>query len=163
MRLTVCDRLKVAIPALAVLLFPWTGVQADVWKWVDAFGETRYVDTARPIFTWVEEERVYFSDTPDHEDAIAVQLVWHSRGNLADLGDDPEAEGDGSTESPEDRAARLEAQREYCQRVTEIHDSYVNAPRMYRTNDKGDREYLSDREVRKAIREIAAAKKDACK
>ena len=31
-----------------------------------------------------------------------------------------------------------------CKRATEAHDSYVNAPRLYRTNDDGEREYLDE-------------------
>lgn len=150
-----------ALLAAVVLFVPAGAALADVWKWTDAFGETHYVESLRPIFTWVEDGRVYYSDTPDHEDAIAVQLVWHSTGTLDDL--DEEGEVADFVESEKQRAERLEAEKRYCQRVTEIHDSYVNAPRMYRSNDDGEREYLSDREQKKAIREIAAVMKEACK
>lgn len=155
-------RIRACLAAVLLLLaFPAGTALADVWKWVDALGDTHFVDTMKPIFTWVDDGRVYFSDTPDHEDAIAVQLVWHSKGTLADV-DEDEATTDRE-ETPEERAARLEAEQKYCQRVTEIHDSYVNAPRLYRTNEDGEREYLSDREVRNAIREIASVRAGACK
>ena len=59
---------------------------ADIWKWLDADGETHFVDTKTSIFTWVDESgRAFYSDTPDHEDAIAVQLVWHSEGSLDEM------------------------------------------------------------------------------
>lgn len=61
---------------LLVLAAPMAG--ADVWRWTDALGNTHFVDTLKPIYTWVEDDRVHFSDTPDHEDAISVQFVWHS-------------------------------------------------------------------------------------
>lgn len=154
---------RVAWLASLLVLLPAAGALADIWKWVDPLGNTRYVETLTPIFTWIEDGRVYFSDIPDHEDAIAVQLVWHSRGTLADLDEDGETEGAAAPETPEERAARLEAEKKYCARVKEIYESYVNAPRMYKTNDKGEREYLSEREVRNAIREIDAVKKMACK
>lgn len=153
-----------ALIALAGL--PLGSALADVWKWVDPLGETHFVDTLKPIFTWVDDDgKVTFSDTPDHEDAIAVQLVWHSRGSLADFDpESPESESEAlAEETPAEREARLQAQAEYCQRVTEIHDSYVNAPRLYRTNEKGEREFLSKTQKRRAIREIASAKKDACR
>jgi hypothetical protein len=48
---------------------------ADVWKWTDAFGKTHFVDTMTPIFTWVDESgKIHYSDTPDHEDAVSVEL-----------------------------------------------------------------------------------------
>lgn len=132
---------------------------ADVWKWVDANGKTRYVDSQSPIFTWTDNGGVYFSDTPDHQDALRVQLVWHSAGSLDDAQGSADGDEDQAPEDPEYLAA-MEA---HCQQITEIHDSYVNAPRMYRDSDDGKREFLTDREVRKAIREIKAARDEACK
>ena len=50
--------------------------EADVWKWVDASGKTHFVDTMKPIFMWSDEfGKVHYSDTPDHEDAVSVELV----------------------------------------------------------------------------------------
>ena len=66
-------------------------------------------------------------------------------------------------ETAAERALRLEAEAEHCRRLTEIHDSYVNAPQLYRTNEDGEREYLSRVETRRQIREIADAMKDGCK
>ena len=151
--------------AIGICALPATA-SADVWMWTDALGKTHFVDTARPIFTWVGDDgRVHFSDMPDHANAVAVQLVWHSSGSLDDLDEnaetDPEALRAGETEI--ERQARQQAQAEYCQRVTEIHDSYKNAPRMYRTNEDGEREYLKKYEVRKAVREVAQVMKQACK
>ena len=47
---------------------------------------THFVDTNKAIFTWVgDDDKLYYSDTPDHKDAVAVQLVWHSAGSLQEL------------------------------------------------------------------------------
>lgn len=158
------SRLRLFTQLSAVfLLIPAPSSMADVWKWVDPLGNTRYVETLRPVFTWVVDGKVFFSDLPAHEDAIAVQLVWHSRGNIADLDENGRSSATDEPETPEEAAVRLEAEKKYCKRITEIHDSYVNAPRMYRVNEQKEREYLSDGEIRKAIREISAVKKSACK
>jgi len=126
--------------------------EASVWKWVDAEGDTHYVDSNRPIYTWVDEYgKVYYSDKPDDEDAISVQLVFVSEGSLDEVSDDKDEAGDGGYaypgESAEERAEREKAENYYCKRATEIYDSYVNAPQLYRTSDEGEREYLSDKEV----------------
>ena len=73
--------------AIIVLAFGLClSAQADVWKWVDAFGKTRYVDTMTPIYTWLDDyDKVHYSDRPEHENAVAVVLVWHSKGTLADV------------------------------------------------------------------------------
>ena len=54
---------------------------ADVWKWVDVYGKTHFVDTMTTIYTWLDEfGKVNYSDKPDHADAVSVELVWHSIG-----------------------------------------------------------------------------------
>lgn len=141
---------------------------ADVWKWVDPLGNTHFVETMKPIYTWLDDaNKVHFSDSPDHEDAIRVQLVWHSGGTLDDLDADPPAdENDAhavSYETAEEREARRKAEELYCRRVTEIYESYLNAPRMYRSDADGERVYLSEREARQAIAEIDAARSEACR
>ena len=59
---------------------------ADIWKWVDENGDTHFVDSETPIYTWLDEAgKRHYADLPGHEDAVSVELVWHSEGNLADL------------------------------------------------------------------------------
>lgn len=141
---------------------------ADIWKWVDANGETHFVDTETTIYTWVDETgRVYYSDTPDHEDAVSVELVWHSPGTLADLeetGDDDASGGYAYPgETAEERAEREAAEAYYCKRATEIFESYLNAPRLYRTSDSGEREYLSEEDAAATIAETKAKMNELCR
>jgi hypothetical protein len=153
---------------ILILLAGFTAAaQADVWKWVDAEGKTHFVDTNTAIYTWVDESGdVHYSDTPDHEDAVAVQLMWVSKGTLADIEEGADESGSGSAypgETPEERAAREKAEEYYCKRATEIYDSYVNAPRLYKTNDSGEREYLSKEEAAATIAETRAQKDELCR
>ncbi len=157
------------IPTTLLLL---TGLcltaDADVWKWVDANGKTHYVDTMTPIFTWVDEfGKAYYSDKPDHEDAVSVELVWHSRGTLDDIdGAEDDSEGGGSAYPGETEAQRLEreqAEAYYCERANEIYESYINAPQLYRTNENGEREYLSKQEAAATIAETKAKRDELCR
>jgi hypothetical protein len=141
---------------------------ADVWKWVDATGKTHFVDTMKPIYTWIDENgKRYYSDTPGHEDAVSVELVWHSSGTLDDL--EGAAGGDADDgyaypgETAEERAEREAADAYYCKRATEIFESYLNAPRLYRTNDAGEREYLSEKEAAATIAETKARMNELCR
>jgi hypothetical protein len=143
---------------------------ADVWKWVDASGKTHFVDTIKPIYTWSDEfGKVHYSDTPEHEDAVSVELVWVSSGSLTDVGSDGGDEESGSSgyaspgETAEERAEREQAEAYYCKRATEIYDSYVNAPQLYRTSESGEREYLSKQEGEAIIAETKAKKDELCK
>ena len=143
---------------------------ADVWKWVDVYGKTHFVDTMTTIYTWLDESgKVYYSDKPEHADAISVELVWHSSGGLDNReGSDgagathPEKEIDPN-ESVSDRFEREAAEAYYCKRATEIYNSYVNAPKLYKTSADGEKEYLSEEEAAETLAETEARVAELCK
>ncbi len=154
-----------AVMGIAVACFA-ASANADVWKWVDANGDTHFVDTDTPIFTWLDENgEVHYSDSPDHEDAVSVEFVWHSEGSLEEL----TAEQSGSAdpeygeETEAERLEREQAERYYCDRAKEVYDSYVNAPRLFRTNDAGEREYLDSKEAAVMLAETRQRKDELCK
>ncbi|NIL94426.1 MAG: DUF4124 domain-containing protein [Woeseiaceae bacterium] len=156
------------ITSIFVLLGFCTAADADVWKWVDANGKTHFVDTMKPIYTWIDEfGKVHYSDTPGHEDAVSVELVWHSPGTLDDVegeeGEDQSGAYADPGETAEERAEREQAEAYYCKRATEIYDSYVNAPQLYRTSESGEREYLSKAEGDAIIAETKAKVDELCR
>src|SRR5210317_1008765 len=149
--------------AILVFVIGFTGLaKADVWSWVDASGKTHFVDTMKSIFTWVDEAgNVHYSDTPEHKDAVPVELVWVSSGTLDTLqakNDEPESGYAYLGETPDEQAEREKVQAYYCKRATEIYDSYVNAPRLYKTGADGEREYLSKEDSAVTIAETRAQK-----
>lgn len=156
------------IASILLLLGFCASANADIWKWVDANGNTHFVDTTTPIYTWVDElDKIHYADTPGHEDAVSVELVWHSSGNLDDVdGGDGEDESGGYAnpgETAEQREEREQAEAYYCKRATEIYDSYVNAPQLYRTSDSGEREYLSKAEGESIVAETKAKVDELCR
>lgn len=152
-------------------------VMADIWKWVDADGNTHFVNTDTPIYTWLDDDgKRHYSDTPDHEDAVSVELIWHSDGSLEELeneGGGKESTGEDSGdeageyaypgETAEQRAEREAAEAYYCKRATEVYDSYVNAPRLYRNGEAGGREYLSEKEAEATIAEMKIKMEQLCR
>lgn len=139
---------------------------ADVWRWIDANGKTHFVDTMKPIYTWIDEfDKVHYGDTPDHEDAVAVQLVWVSSESLMANNEEAESAPGGesdSGETDEQSAARLADDSYYCERATEALDAYLNAPQLYRTNEGGEREILSEAETAATIAETKKKKAEYC-
>jgi hypothetical protein len=159
--------MKNLITVLVLLFGACVVAEADVWKWVDIDGRTHFVDTNTPIYTWVDDRGdVHYSDTPDHEDAVSVELVWVSNGSLDDVAGGEDESGSGYAfpgETPEERAEREKAEAYYCKRATEIYESYVNAPRLYKTNDAGEREYLSKEEAARTIAETRTQMNELCR
>jgi len=101
-----------------------------------------------------------------------VQLVWHSKGTLKDTEFNVETmlaaaeSSDGYAfpgETPKERAEREAAEAHHCKRVTEIYKSYENAPRLYRTDAKGDREYLSDKDAKATMDDAKSKMEQACR
>lgn len=140
--------------------------KADVWKWVDAEGQTHFVDTDSPIYTWVDAGgNIHYSDRPENSNAISVELVWVSKGSLDEVVTGDQASGSGAAdpnETPEEKAEREKAEAYYCKRATEIYESYVSAPRLYKTNESGERAYLSKEDAAKTIADTRAQKDKFC-
>ena len=139
---------------------------ADIWTWTDANGDVHFVNSSTAIFTWQDEYgRVYFSDKPGHESAVLVDLVWHSTGDL-DKSGEPEVQQAAKNEYPDETEAerneREMAEAYYCKRATEIYDSYKNAPRLYKTSESGQREYLSDEEAVATLADTKARVEELC-
>ena len=154
--------MKIFLSVFVFLLCTCGVARADVWMWVDANGNTHFVDTMKPIYTWKDETgRVHYSDTPDHEGAVRVELVWYSSGTLDE--EEKTASTDGYAhpgETAEERHERERAEAYYCKRATEIYESYLKAPDLYKTNEAGERVFLTEEERERTIAETLA-KKDA--
>ena len=143
--------------------------KADVWRYVDESGNTHFVDSNTPIYTWVDEfGKRHYADMPGHEDAASVELVWHSAGNLTELqqgGGSAQESGSNETrpgETPEERFEREQAEAYYCKRAQQIYDSYLKAPRLYKTGDDGTRVYLSDEEAATTLAETKEQVDELC-
>jgi len=155
---------------ITVLLIGFSfNAMADIWIWTDANGEEHLVNSSKPIYTWQDElGKVHYSDTPDHEDAVSVELVWHSIGSTeetetSDSGHSKIAGGNefpGETEG--ERVAREQAEAYYCKRARDIYDSYANAPRLYETGSDGERMYLDEKQIATKLAETEDAVAQLC-
>ena len=158
-------RLFAIVILLAGLSVP---AHADIWKWVDDQGRVHFVESDRPIYTWKDVwGKIHYSDTPDHEDAVSVELIWVSEGSLEELDEDIKSGESGGYafpgETAEERAEREAAEAYYCKRATEIVNSYQNAPSLYKTNDAGERVILSEEEAAATIADAVEKRKGYCR
>lgn len=151
-------------------LFLSVPVHADVWKWVDAKGDTHFVDTDQTIYTWLDESgKVYYADTPGDDSAVSVELIWVSEGTLQDV-EEAQQQPDGGSddfafpgETEADREERKQAEAYYCKRAQEVYESYLHAPKLYKTAEDGTRMYLSDVESKQTIDDTKARVDELCK
>lgn len=154
----------------AILLGFASTASADIWRWSDAQGKVHFVNTLKVIYTWVDEDgKVWYSDTPDHEDAVSVELVWHSAGDdvkeaAASLPPDKKPHDTWAFvgETPEQRLEREKAEQYYCKRAQEVYNSYLQAPRLYKTSESGEREYLSDEDAAQTLADTKARVDELC-
>jgi len=157
------------ITVAALLLSICVNANADIWLWTDAHGEVHMVNSSKPIYTWLDESgRVHYSDTPDHEDAVSVELVWHSTETTVEPAGNQTATAASATrgafpgETEGERVAREQAEDYYCKRAQNIYDSYVNAPRLYETDSDGERSYLDDQQTAAKLEETKSAVTQLC-
>ena len=135
-----------------------TSANADIWKWVDELGETHFVATNRPIYTWLDGREVHFSDKPEHPQAQRVQLAWHSSGDLPDAEREVVSRDRNAVpgETQEEAIERRAAEAYYCRQAQDILATYQNAPQLFRTDENGELQYLSVAEAAQTLEETKA-------
>ena len=134
------------IASILLLFGPCIAANADIWKWVN------------------EDGNVHFGDTPAREYAVNAELVAYTPGkrSTSTSSNGQTNTSRGNDTNPEEIRARQDSQAYYCNRAKEIYDSYVDAPRLYRTSEDGRREYLSDQEAAAALANAEASVAEWC-
>ena len=97
---------------------------------------------------------------------VYVQLVWYSEGTLEDVIEE-EASKDSEEdpyagETADDREQRKAAEAYYCNRAQEIYDSYAKAPRLYKTDENGEKVFLSDEDAAQTLTATKARVDELC-
>jgi hypothetical protein len=139
------------LTAIIVMVFGLClSAHADIWKWVDENGNVHYGDT--PAHDYSNKAQLV-KHTPDHRSTATSS----DRRSDASRGNDVDPD-----ESLPEQQAREEAQAYYCKQAKDIYRSYVGAPRLYRTRDDGQREYLSDEEMAATIASAEASVAEWC-
>lgn len=104
------------------------------------------------MYKWVDEQGiVHFGDRPQHVTALGMAKPTFPAPAVAD-------------QTADDNTQTQDAQtvEEYCAEVRDMYDDYVSAPSLYKTNEKGQREYLSARESRRLIGDLKARLAESC-
>lgn len=116
------------------------------------------------VYVWRDEEgKLHYSDTPAHEDARRVAIesqrtdpaavrerVSAKREERQQREEDLEAYQQAQAEEEATAAESAQDRRAKCERAREKLASYVQARRLYRVNEDGEREYLDGAQMDKA-------------
>lgn len=136
------------LPSFLLMVFLPLAVNAAVYSWVDDKGQVHYSDTPPPEVqakaTDIE------SSATDSGQADAQQAARENRIEQIE-----------ETQAVEEEIAAINAKKaarnaELCKKAREWQTNVTNNHRLYRVNDKGEREYYTSAEIDTARTKAAA-------
>lgn len=154
----VCVSLLVALPGLS---------QAQIYKWKDKDGNTRYSDTPPPSNVKLQNIGTKKVPTPTGKEPLSA-VTQTAAPQAAQPVTSKEIIMEAPIKSPEDAAAEqrqvnAEAEKknkqekesqaklkaENCMAAKANLASYAQGGRVYKMNDKGEREYMDDNDLKR--------------
>ena len=128
----------------ASVAFSAAAVAGEIYKWTDDEGNVHYED--RPTGEAVERVAITSSRTNN----TAVRASIDARRARQAAREDANAEREEEERKAEE-VARIAAERQQkCQESRARMESYLQARRLYRESENGEREYLDDTQVMEA-------------
>ena len=137
-----------AAAALAVPL-----AHAQLYKYVDKNGKTVYSDQA-PADVDSKQVRVPVSNVA----SPGKSAVEQSKDS-----DKAKKEAADKSKKSEQEAQRLAQNEQRCAQLKSNYQIYVDGGRIQKTNEKGEREFMSDAEIESARERTRREMEEACK
>ena len=129
----------------------------EIYKYVDDEGNVHYVD--RPTGESGEERMgITYSGTSN----AAVTAQVQRRQDYMEALEDARSEKASRREAEAQARAEMEARAAKCQESRARLESYLQAHRLYREGEAGEREYLDDEQILKARRKAEEAIQEHC-
>jgi hypothetical protein len=139
-------------PALALIIFAavifaamsGTAQASDIYKWVDAEGNTHFGDRPAGV---AGEERLDIVSRPTDPDTVQQEMQK--------VHDWEDAKTQAAEEAPkgptrEELAADAADRQQKCSMYTQRLQTFIEKRHLYRQNDNGERYYLSEDEMKSA-------------
>ena len=137
---------RLALSCAVVALTIASGAVAnEIYKWTDENGNVHYEDRPTGAAT---EERLYM--TYSRTDSNAVQQRVKARVDARTAREDARAEAAESQKEAAESAAVAAERAQKCENSRARLDSYLQARRVYRTDENGERVYLDDQQRQEA-------------
>lgn len=126
------------------LLLSAAAFSGEIYKWTDENGDVHYED--RPLGDEAERLSIESRDT----NYAAVQASIDARQASIESRAETRAKREEEDQAAADAQAEAAEQEERCQRSRERAQTYIEARRLYKENEAGEREYLDDAELTEA-------------
>lgn len=128
----------------AAIVFSASAVAGEIYKWVDEDGNVHYED--RPTVEDVERVAVVSNNSSNSSVQASIDRRRSYESNLADARSKKEEEEQKAAE-----LAQIAAEREQkCAESRSRMERYLQARRLYKEGEGGEREYLDDAQVMEA-------------
>jgi hypothetical protein len=143
--------------AVAALAFA-TGVHAnEIYKWVDEDGNIHYEDRPSGAPT---EERLALNYR--RTDSGAVQQRVAARHEREASRAEAKSQAEAADREAADNAAAAQERKKSCERARARLETYLQSPRLYRTDANGERVYLDDEQRQEARRKAEEQVTEFC-
>lgn len=146
---------RVIILALALAFAP-AGV-AQLYKYVDKNGKTVYSDTPPAD---VDSKQINVPSGRASAPAASAPKTAVERDKENEKG---RKEGADKQKKADEEAARLAQNELRCQQLKDNLALYTQGGRIQKTNEKGDRDFMSDAEIESARERTRREMEEACK
>jgi hypothetical protein len=129
----------------------------EIYKYVDEKGNVHYVD--RPTGE-SGEERLAITYSGTSSAAVSAQVK--RRQDYMEALDEARSETESRREAEAQARADMEARAAKCQESRARLESYLQAHRLYRQDESGERQYLDDEQILEARRKAEEAIQEHC-
>jgi len=131
--------------AIAAMTVSMGAMANEIYKWTDADGNVHYEDRPSGAAT---EERLDL--TYRATDRGAVQARVKSRLDAQTAREEAESTAAAAEQEAAENAAAEQQRRDRCDQARARLESYLQARRLYRTDENGERVYLDDSQSQQA-------------
>ena len=148
-------RLPIAI-ACAALMASGLAVSGEIYKWTDEDGNVHYED--RPIGkTDMEHVNIMSRNTDNSVVQARVDADREARAAARQAASEAPAEM-----SKEELRAEQQERQEKCQTYRAQMQTFLSAPRMYKEDAAGERQYLDENEIMAARSKVEEQIQEYC-
>lgn len=148
---------KILVLAISAAALTASAVAGEIYRYVDEEGNVHYVD--RPSGESGEERlAITYSGTS----TAAVNSQVKRRQDYMETLEEARSETESRREAEAQARAEMEARAAKCQESRARLESYLQAHRLYRQDESGERRYLDDKQILEARRKAEEAIQEHC-